>query len=119
MIAAWRGQDAEASELSSHRGAMSYPRGVGAGVSVAYYSLAVLCNGLGRYKAAFEAAVASDLTELCTSKRAALRIASGWGWGISIPRKTRFHGRPLRRCQRSPQTACHNVARRGTVGDYG
>ena len=56
MLAAWRGQEREASELIEATGPEATARGLGRLVSFAAYARSVLYNGLGRYDAACDAA---------------------------------------------------------------
>jgi len=56
MIAAWRGQEREASELIEAAVRSATARGVGRPASFAAYASSVLYNGLGRYDAARDAA---------------------------------------------------------------
>ncbi|MEU8787078.1 LuxR family transcriptional regulator [Streptomyces sp. NPDC048637] len=65
MLAAWRGRKAETSELHAAMVQDATRRGEGAVVTVAQYTLAVLHNGTGAYRAAFDAAAGpSDSDEL-------------------------------------------------------
>ncbi len=56
LLAAWRGDDALASELIEATIADVSHRGEGIGLSISYLAQAVLSNGLGRYAEAFDAA---------------------------------------------------------------
>ena len=56
VIAAWRGDEAEALALIEDSLRDARQRGEGLGISLAEYSTAVLYNGLGRYKEGLEAA---------------------------------------------------------------
>ena len=56
MLAAWRGQDALASELIERMMQAASARGLGRMVDIATYARAVLSNGLGRYDVARDAA---------------------------------------------------------------
>ena len=56
MLAAWRGQEREASELIEATGPETTARGLGRLVSFAAYARSVLYNGFGRYDAARDAA---------------------------------------------------------------
>jgi DNA-binding CsgD family transcriptional regulator len=56
MLAAWRGQEREASELIEATGPEATAHGLGRLVSFAAYARSVLYNGLGRYDAARDAA---------------------------------------------------------------
>ena len=56
MLAAWRGQEAFATELIERMIQAATPRGLGRMVDHATYTKAVLYNGIGRYDAAREAA---------------------------------------------------------------
>jgi hypothetical protein len=56
MLAAWRGQESVASELIERMVQTASARGLGRMVDVASYAKSVLCNGIGRYAAAREAA---------------------------------------------------------------
>jgi DNA-binding CsgD family transcriptional regulator len=58
ILAAWRGEESLASELIERMIRTSTARGLGRMVDVAGYAKAVLCNGIGRYDAAREAAAA-------------------------------------------------------------
>jgi DNA-binding CsgD family transcriptional regulator len=64
VLAAWRGQELEATALIDEAIRDVTARGEGAGVAVAQYSRAVLYNGLGRYSDAFASAADSDLPEV-------------------------------------------------------
>ena len=55
-LAAWRGREAEASELIQARMSEVAARGEGLGLTVIHYASAVLFNGLGRYEDALAAA---------------------------------------------------------------
>ena len=56
MLAAWRGQEAQASELIEATLREATARGLGRFVTLATYASAVLYNGLGRHDAARDAA---------------------------------------------------------------
>ena len=56
VLAAWRGQEAQASELIEASREDAARRGEGRAVTLAEYATAVLYNGLGRYQAALAAA---------------------------------------------------------------
>ncbi|WP_037501258.1 helix-turn-helix transcriptional regulator [Solirubrobacter soli] len=56
LLAAWRGQEAQASERIERMVAGASARGLGRMVDVATYAKAVLYNGIGRYDAALDAA---------------------------------------------------------------
>ena len=56
MLAAWRGQEARASELIEATMHEAAERGLGRFVALASYASSVLSNGLGRHDAAYEAA---------------------------------------------------------------
>lgn len=56
ILAAWRGQVREGIDLIDTTKREATTRGEGIGVAICEYSRAVLCNGLGRYDEAFEAA---------------------------------------------------------------
>ena len=56
LLAAWRGNEAPATELIEGTIADVTHRGEGLGLSISYHARAVLYNGLGRYAEAFEAA---------------------------------------------------------------
>ena len=56
VLAAWRGQEAQALELIKASREDASGRGEGRAIALAEYATAVLCNGLGRYKAALAAA---------------------------------------------------------------
>jgi ATP/maltotriose-dependent transcriptional regulator MalT len=56
VLAAWRGDEAEALAVIEGSFRDATDRGEGLGVSLVYYSKAVLYNGLGRYEAAVAAA---------------------------------------------------------------
>ena len=56
LLAAWRGQEPLASELIEHMVQTASERGLGRMVDVASCAKAVLCNGIGRYEAARDAA---------------------------------------------------------------
>ena len=55
-LAGWRGRTAEAVELIETVKRQAAARGEGMGLSMAHYTSAVLCNGLGRYEDALAAA---------------------------------------------------------------
>ncbi|MEA2279860.1 MAG: hypothetical protein QOK21_467, partial [Solirubrobacteraceae bacterium] len=55
-LAAWRGHEADASELLEASKGEMVARGDGLGLTVIYQASAVLCNGLGRYEDALAAA---------------------------------------------------------------
>src|SRR4051812_49232082 len=59
MLAAWRGQEAVASRLIERMVQAASARGLGRMVDVATYMKAVLCNGVGRYDVARDAARAA------------------------------------------------------------
>src|SRR4051812_29232590 len=56
MLAAWRGQETLASQLSERMMQAASARGLGRMIDIATYSKAVLYNGIGRYDAARDAA---------------------------------------------------------------
>ena len=56
LLAAWRGDEARATELIEATVADVTHRGEGVGLSISHHARAVLYNGLGRYAEAFEAA---------------------------------------------------------------
>ena len=56
MLAAWRGEEAQASELIEAGVRDATARGEGRAIALAEYATAVLYNGLGRYEAALAAA---------------------------------------------------------------
>jgi DNA-binding CsgD family transcriptional regulator len=56
VLAAWRGREAETSELFRRTIPDVLSRGEGMGLAVSYYAKAVLCNGRGRYSEAQSAA---------------------------------------------------------------
>jgi DNA-binding CsgD family transcriptional regulator len=56
VLAAWRGREAEASRLIDAIVKDVVSRGEGLGVTVTQWARAVLCNGLGRYEDALDAA---------------------------------------------------------------
>ena len=56
MLAAWRGDDAQASALIERTMEMAAGRGLGRLVDFAHYASSVLDNSLGRYEAAFDSA---------------------------------------------------------------
>ena len=65
VLAAWRGQEAEALELIEASRDDATERGEGRAITLAEYATAVLYNGLGRYRAALTAAErASDHDDL-------------------------------------------------------
>jgi DNA-binding CsgD family transcriptional regulator len=65
VLAAWRGQEAEALELIEASREDATERGEGRAITLAEYATAVLYNGLGRYQAALAAAQrASELDDL-------------------------------------------------------
>src|SRR4051812_10494672 len=59
MLAAWRGQESLASQLIERMLQAASARGLGRMVDVATYMKAVLCNGVGRYDVARDAARAA------------------------------------------------------------
>jgi DNA-binding CsgD family transcriptional regulator/tetratricopeptide (TPR) repeat protein len=64
IVAAWKGQEAEAASLIEGTLHEVTSRGEGQGVAAAQYARAVLCNGLGRYEDALAAArLASERPE--------------------------------------------------------
>ncbi|HTT53674.1 MAG TPA: LuxR C-terminal-related transcriptional regulator [Streptosporangiaceae bacterium] len=64
IVAAWKGQEAEAASLIEGTLREVTSRGEGQGVAAAQYARAVLCNGLGRYEDALAAArLASERPE--------------------------------------------------------
>jgi DNA-binding CsgD family transcriptional regulator len=56
MLAAWRGQERLASQLIERMTQAASARGLGRMVDIATYGRAVLCNGIGRYDVACDAA---------------------------------------------------------------
>ena len=56
LLAAWRGDEPLASELIERMMQAASARGLGRMVDLAIYAKAVLCNGIGRYEAARDAA---------------------------------------------------------------
>ena len=56
MLAAWRGREAEASELIETTRQEVLARGEGSGLTITHWASAVLCNGRARYDAALAAA---------------------------------------------------------------
>ena len=56
LLAAWQGRDAETSALIAGVTAEMAARGEGQWLTAAYWATAVLCNGLGRYDEALDAA---------------------------------------------------------------
>ena len=65
ILAAWRGQAREASELIEVTMREAGSRGEGIGIAIGEYAHAVLCNGCGEYEEAFVAArSATDDREL-------------------------------------------------------
>jgi DNA-binding CsgD family transcriptional regulator len=60
IVAAWRGEEAEASALIEDAFHQAASRGEGVVTAVAQYARAVLCNGLGQYPEALAAATAGD-----------------------------------------------------------
>jgi DNA-binding CsgD family transcriptional regulator len=59
MLAAWRGQETLASQLIERMTQAASARGLGRMVDIATYGRAVLCNGIGHYDAACDAARAA------------------------------------------------------------
>jgi len=59
LLAAWRGQESQASELIERMVRAASARGLGRMVDVATYAKAVLYNGLGRYDVARDTALAA------------------------------------------------------------
>ncbi len=59
MLAAWRGEETLASQLIERMTQAASARGLGRMVDIATYGRAVLCNGIGRYDAACDAARAA------------------------------------------------------------
>jgi DNA-binding CsgD family transcriptional regulator len=60
FVAGWRGRDAAAAEVRREAVQDATERGEGAGIAFADYAHAVLCNGLGRYREALDAATLTD-----------------------------------------------------------
>jgi DNA-binding CsgD family transcriptional regulator len=60
IVAAWRGEEAEATALIEDAFDQAASRGEGVVRAVAQYARAVLCNGLGQYPEALAAAMAGD-----------------------------------------------------------
>ncbi|MEV6414001.1 AAA family ATPase [Kribbella sp. NPDC051718] len=86
IVAAWRGQVAESSELIEITLREAAARGEGVGVAISEYALAVLCNGIGRYDEALAAArrACEDPQEM---------VAHNWGLTELVESATRT-GRP-------------------------
>jgi DNA-binding CsgD family transcriptional regulator len=71
ILEAWRGRSRETRELIDATTREAGARGEGIGIAIAEYARAVLCNGLGQYEEALEAAVsASEHQEV---------VAENWG----------------------------------------
>ena len=71
MLSAWRGAQAETTELIDATEREAEARGEGIGLAISAYARAVLCNSLGRYEEALAAAVAaSEHREI---------VAENWG----------------------------------------
>ena len=71
LLSAWRGDRAETAELHAASVEASAGRAAGTEVALAQYALAVVCNGLGDYPAAQEAAArACEAHEMTTSNLA-------------------------------------------------
>jgi DNA-binding CsgD family transcriptional regulator len=115
-LAGWRGREAEVSELVKASMNEVVDRGEGMGLTVIHYARAVLCNGLGRYEEALDAAEQAteyphdlgpsnatlpELIEAATRcglpKRADEALdrlvertqASGTGWALGIEARSR------------------------------
>ena len=81
ILAAWRGQAREVSELIEVTMREAGSRGEGIGIAICEYAHAVLCNGLGQYEEAFAAArSATDDREL---------VVPNWGMSELIESATR------------------------------
>ena len=99
LLAAWRGEEALASELIERMVREASARGLGRMVDVATYAKAVLYNGIGRYDAACEAA------------RAAFEHRDHLGTACSSsPSWPRRHREPAtRRSSRPRSSGCRNA----------
>ena len=80
MLAAWRGQEREASELIEAISREATARGVGRLVSLAAYASSVLYNGLGQHAAACDAA-RTGLRARTDGVRVSYRARAGRGGG--------------------------------------
>ena len=98
MMAAWRGNEAEAVELFEAGRLEATARGEGMGLRVKEWATALLYNGCGRYGEALEAARRGCERGRYRALRVGLRGADRGG------RPLRRHGRGLRRA-RSPERA--------------
>jgi DNA-binding CsgD family transcriptional regulator len=76
LLAAWRGDAPGAAELAEEMTRGAAERGEGAALTYTDYARAVLCNGLGNYRAAGEAAqCASTVDEIAVSPGALYELA--------------------------------------------
>ena len=98
ILAAWRGQAREATELIEVTIREAGSRGEGIGIAIGEYARAVLCNGCGEYEEAFVAArSATDdrelvvpnwaMPELIESADADRKVRSGGGRAESAGRE--------------------------------
>jgi DNA-binding CsgD family transcriptional regulator len=86
LVAAWRGQAGEASELIENGLRDAAARGEGIALGVAHYAHAVLCNGLGQYEEGLEAA---------TRATESVRDLAAQNWGLpELVEAAVRHGRP-------------------------
>ena len=93
-LAAWRGQEAEATELIEATVQAATQRGLGRPLNFAAYARSVLCNGLGHHERAREAAlrafehdqlgygpfVVPELAEAASRTGAAALVTAALGW---------------------------------------
>jgi DNA-binding CsgD family transcriptional regulator len=81
ILSAWRGRTDETNDLIATTEAEAEARHEGIGLAISAYARAVLCNGLGRYEEALQAAVAaSEHREV---------VAENWGLSELIEPATR------------------------------
>jgi DNA-binding CsgD family transcriptional regulator len=81
ILSAWRGRPRETTELIGTTEREAGARGEGIGLAIGAYARAVLCNGLGRYEEAMDAAVsASGRREV---------VAENWGLSELVEPATR------------------------------
>jgi DNA-binding CsgD family transcriptional regulator len=81
ILQAWRGRSSETRELIDITTREAGARGEGIGIAIAEYARAVLCNSLGQYEEALDAAVsASEPREV---------VAENWGLSQTVEAATR------------------------------
>ena len=89
ILSAWRGRQAETTDLIETAEREAKARGEGIGLAIGAYARAVLCSGLGRYEEALAAAItASEHREV---------VAENWGLSELVE--------PATRCGRSDLAA--------------